>query len=67
MEVKSGIFGGRNGVIDRDRRIVDRVDSNGQRADIGQGAVGDGVINGIDAVKVCRRRIGVAAVGGQYQ
>ena len=57
------IFGGRNRIVDRHRRIVHGGDSDVERTDIGQAAVGDGVIDTVATVEVSGRRIGVTAIG----
>ena len=63
-----GVFGGGDGVVDGDRGVVDRqltVMVSG--ADVGEGAVGDGVGEAVGAVEVGGRGVGEAAVGGQHQ
>ncbi|MCQ4349173.1 cadherin-like domain-containing protein [Pseudomonas stutzeri] len=46
--------------------VVHRRDRQGQGRGVGQAAVGDGVVHRVDAVEVGRRRVGVAAVGGDH-
>ncbi|MCQ4349134.1 cadherin-like domain-containing protein [Pseudomonas stutzeri] len=61
-----GVLGRRQAVVVGQRGVVHRRDRQSQGRGVGQAAVGDGVVHRVGAVEVRRRRVGVAAVGGDH-
>ena len=58
---------GRVGVVDGQRRVVDRGDVDRDGGGVGAAAVGDPIGKVVDAVEIGVGRVGEAAVGGQRQ